>query len=314
MTSRWQKRTEEEKAKILREQELKGAVPTAKIDNPFSPKTLIPPHLRKEAQEKFMEKWAPDTVKIEGAKPKQVSILGTEAWDAAIAQCTDVMLFCQHFDPKDEPPEVVELVKRMNGVYFKRRFIIQALKTFLAPGGMIFNNMAKENPSPEIQEAAKKESFATGQAFKLLHVSDLQICPCSDMENCINCKDVLQFLKDNYDIAEVNRYIAGRVFPVGWHDIPAFKVMKEVFDKNMKVIATGRCPKCDAPIRPTNHGPHCEYCGNHIDYCVCSPKKPEPINPDRKSPCCGVPVIKDSFGEDICSKCFINLGPEEMYK
>jgi len=43
-------------------------------------------------------------------------------------------------------------------------------------------------------------------------------------------------------------------------------------------------------------------------------RKEKPWPKDKRSPCCGAPVVQDSYGDNICGKCFINLMQPEFYE
>ena len=134
-------------------------------------------------------------------------------------------------DGKKLPEKIKGVFKRAKSLYWKRAFIMNACKTLFGPNGMLFSHLEKQNSV--FKDMAEDEKKARGNLFIQLHVSDLQLCNCSDLRTCKNCRECVDFLRGNIDYKELKEYVKGRMFPVGWHKDPDLEMFKNI-QKEMK--------------------------------------------------------------------------------
>ena len=138
MTSRWMKRSEADKRKIYHDQEIKGAIPTAKIDNPFSPVTYVPKHLRAEAQKRFINehfKNVPVEKAIDKLAPRpRLGMMTLDDWNAEANICKQNAWKILHALEEEEaskiPPQVREVCQKIANLWFRRGIICGAFGAF----------------------------------------------------------------------------------------------------------------------------------------------------------------------------------------
>jgi len=226
VTSRWMKRSEADKKKIYHDQEIKGAIPTAKIDNPFSPVTYVPKHLRAEAQKRFINehfKNVPVEKAIDKLAPRpRLGMMTLDDWNAEANICKQNAWKILHALEEEEaskiPPQVREVCQKIANLWFRRGIICGAFGAFGLghSGNDKFDKMINEG---------------LGGAFKAIHINDLQMHNCNRPTECPDCIILIDFLKANFPLEEAIKFIAGRAWPIGWRQMAEFNGMKMIADE-----------------------------------------------------------------------------------
>jgi hypothetical protein len=238
LTSKWLKRSEQDKKRIYHEQLVKGAVPTAKIDNPFSPVTYVPNHLRAEAQKRFLEVHFPiespvqkkiDKMNSPSTPRPHLGIMTFDDWNKEANICKQkawkILHALEEEDASKVPLQVREVCKKIADLWFRRGIICSAFGafSFMNTGNDKFDKMMGEG---------------LGGAFKALHINDLQMHNCNRPTECPDCIILIDFLKANFPLEEAIKFVANRAWPIGWRQMPEFQGMKMIVDEEERTAST----------------------------------------------------------------------------